>query len=585
MKVPATDRARSQAGADRALHEIYARGDRVMTWLVSLHLGLSVLFAFAYQTWFVTALVAPLGAALFFGVRWLCPGATVTRMAAGIALQVFVALHIYQYHGLAEQHFWFFTSTTAMIVYQDPRAMWPGVLLIIAQHVLFALLHNSGLELYFFEQSYVGPTKLALHFGIALIQVGVASTIAYGLRRRTLREHELREELEAARAKAERTTAARTLFLANMSHEIRTPMNGILGMSEVLLGTQLDADQRECVDTIRVSAQALQSVVGDVLDFSKLEGEVLELEDLPFEPAALARDVLRLLATRAQSERVELRLTVAEDTPSWVRGDPGRLRQVLINLVGNAVKFAPGGRVELRLGQGPVEGGSPRTEFVVADNGIGIPLEAQQRIFRPFEQADATTTRRFGGTGLGLSIAQRLVTAMGGTIELQSAPGAGSTFTVALPLPRVESPLPFCAPRRRLRVLVVEDQPINRRVAQRLLATLDCDVELAEDGAVGLERLEQVSFDLVLMDCQMPVLDGYQATARWRERERERSAPAVPIVALTASALVGERGRCLAAGMDDCLTKPTTLAQLRAVVDSVRQGTLRRGAAGAVARS
>lgn len=560
-----------QTEREAVLDPIYGRGDRMLGRVVGFHTVLAVLFAAFHDTWFLSLCVAPLAALLFFVPRYLAPRTLPTRIAAGVALQVFCALHIYQLHGQAEQHFWFFTSTTVLVLYQDPRAIYPGVGLIIAQHILFALLHNSGVPLYFFEDSYVGAFQLAFHFGIALVQAVLAATIAKYLRERTLEDAMLRQEIETSRRTAEDALHSRSRFLANMSHEVRTPMNGVEGMADLLLTTRLDAEQREFAETIRSSSQALLHVLNDVLDFSKLESGTVELDEREFAPAAQAQEVLRLFGPRATELDVRLELHIEPGLPKYWRGDPARLRQMLLNLVGNGIKFSPGGevRVALREGEGPELG-----QFVieVVDSGIGIAPDKLEAIFRPFEQADPSITRRFGGTGLGLAITQALTQRMGGRLEVQSTLGKGSRFRLVLPLAVSDGPgeppaaLPrtgsTCAPFRTLRVLLVDDQPVNRRVGERMLARLGHLPVVASDGESALERLREGGVDLVLLDCQMPGLDGYETARRWREFEIERGLARLPILALTADVVAGQVERCAEAGMDACHSKPITLERL-----------------------
>lgn len=557
--------ARSEA---ETLTEIYLRGDRVMGWILIAHAIIAVPMASAYGTWLVSLTVAALALSTFLVARALAPGERVTRIAAGIALQIFVALHIYQFHGMAEQHFWFFTATTAMILYKDPVAMWPGVGLIIAQHILFASLHNAGVELFFFDVAYVGLVKLTFHFGIALVQVGLAAGIAGTLRARTIAEARLRSALVKERERAEAAVVARSAFLANMSHEIRTPMNGIEGMADALLVTELDPSQRECSETIRSSSRALLSIIGDVLDFSKIESGKLDLVPAPFSPRKLVGEVVSVLAPRANEHAVEVVRAVADDVPGHVMGDEARIRQVLLNLAGNGVKFARGGRVAISVSRADI-GGADGLRISVEDDGIGISPAALERVFEPFEQADASTSIRFGGTGLGLSITRRLIEAMDGTIAVRSREGVGTLMEVDLPAAActpapADSREPSLAELSGTTVLVVEDNEVNRRVAERLLSILGCTVTVAVDGADALEQLGRGSFDLVLMDCQMPNVDGYEATRRWRATEAREGRGATPILALTASALGEDHERCRAVGMQDCLTKPIALDTLRA---------------------
>jgi PAS domain S-box-containing protein len=372
----------------------------------------------------------------------------------------------------------------------------------------------------------------------------------------------LEADVATALTQAREASRLKSAFLATMSHEIRTPMNGVLGLAELLLDTTLDATQRSQLMALRESGQTLMALINDILDFSKIEAGKLDLEHVEFDLPGAVGSVARIISSQAHDKGLVLRLKLAPDVPATVSGDSLRLRQVLLNLASNAIKFTDAGGVTISVNTRR----DGRLRFSVADTGIGIDPAVRHILLDPFSQADSSTTRRFGGTGLGLAICAQLVELMGGTLEFDSLVGAGSTFWFDVPLrasdrsqaPPAAEPVPapaaFAGSFAGTRVLLADDTGINRVVGVAMLERLGCVVDVVTNGAEAVEAVGRNRYDAVLMDCLMPVMDGYEATTRIRRGEA--GPDRTRIIALTASAMVGDREKCLAAGMDDYLSKP-----------------------------
>ncbi len=530
-------------------------------------------------------------------------GEPITRYTIAVAQMLMSGLLIHLSGGRIETHFHIFGSLAFLAFYRDWRVLVPATIVVALDHYLrsvfwpesiFGLpvvshwrwLEHAGwvaFEDIFLVYSCVQAGRIGRKVALQRAALEESNhSIEAQVRERTMALTISEESLRTARDLAEGANRAKSTFLAAMSHEIRTPMNGILGLTQVVLDTELAAEQRENLMLVRFSAESLLSIVGDVLDFSKIEAGKFELEAIPFNVRECVNASVKTLKLRAKERNLLLAFEVSSDVPQLVVGDPARVRQILLNLIGNALKFTERGEIHVSATLDSLKSPQIVLKFSVTDTGPGIPEDRQQRIFGAFAQADESTSRRYGGTGLGLAISSRLAELMGGRLWLQSELGRGSTFsftalftlstqfltaTPETPPPPLAAPPPP-APEIPLCVLVAEDNFVNQTLVRRLLEKRGHTVTIVANGKDAVERAMEQTFDLILMDVQMPEMDGCDAARAIRKMEGD-SGQRVPIIALTAHALKDDKDKCMDAGMDGYITKPIRPAELFDVISQI----------------
>jgi len=607
---------------DSHIDVIRRRTDRLLAWLMVGQWTFAILVAVTVSpsAWegktqsvhphvLAAVLIGAAISSLPIGLAILRPGELATRLIIASGQMLWSALLIHLTGGRIETHFHVFGSLAFLAFYRDWRVLIPATVIVASDHLFRQLwwpesvygISNPASWRFLEHAAWVAFEDVFLIFSCTR---GVQELKDLAHQRAEIedvsrKEREKSQQLDwalaealTAKASAERANQVKSQFLANMSHELRTPINGVAGMAELMSRTNLSPKQDRYLAAIRGSGKTLLTVINDILDFSKIEAGKLRVQEQDFDPASTVSGVIELQAPQARAKGIELACFVAPDMPAAVLGDSGRLQQILSNLVANAIKFTEQGRVVVR---GAVAERADRDlvlRFEVSDTGIGIAPGEIARLFQAFSQVDSSDSRRYGGTGLGLAIAKQLAEMMGGKIGVESRPGSGSTFwfTVrVLPsdpdkiLPEIGAGISLApldsseavpgAPTsggEAISVLVAEDNPINQEIAVEMLEALGCRVDVVADGRAAVEAVKRRRYSIVLMDCQMPEMNGYEATSRIRRGEA--GGRRLPIVAVTAHAMGGDREKALAAGMDDYVTKPITMAKLARVVQRWARG-------------
>lgn len=508
-------------------------------------------------------------------LAFLQPGKTLTRHAIALAQMLMSALLIHLSGGRIETHFHVFASLAFLAFYRDWRVFITASLVVALDHGLRGAFWPRSV----YGTSFVEPFRWVEHTAWVLFEDLFLVVLTFQ-NLREMRQSALREAsnatLERMRDEALEATNLKSQFIANVSHELRTPLAGILGMSELLLFTDLTEEQHQGVESVQLAARSLSVIVNDLIDISRIEANKLAIEKKVFDPAQLIRECAQVLASAANKKNIELHVNIEARLPNALVGDPLRINQILQNLLGNSVKFTERGAITIGAHIDSETDDCVTVRFDVSDTGIGLSEDELQYLFLPFTQVDGSSTRRYGGSGLGLAISKGLVQLMGGQIGVNSKKGRGSTFWFKLPLPRAFPALPADSPQppsdlattdtTTKWILIVEDSPVIRTVSAKQLERLGFNVRTVASGYGALEELARRQYHLILMDCHLPDIDGFEVTRRIRQSESNTH---IPILAVTAAAMSGDRTKCLDAGMDDYLAKPYTMSHLQEKIESL----------------